>query len=307
MSKWDYDLFVIGAGSGGVRASRMSARYGAKVAVVEGRYLGGTCVNVGCVPKKLFVYGSHFAEDFEDAAAYGWNVGAESLRLADVARQQDARDRAPERQSIAACSRARASRSSTASRSCAIVIPIEIDNGPPVTARAYSDRHGRLAARAGISRVGNTSSPRTKRFISMSFPNAWSSSAAGTSRWSLPASSRDSARRRRCCTEAHCSCADSTTACASFVADQLREKHIDLKFDAMVERVELTRSGARRVVLAERTNARYRPRAVRNRSVSDRARHRLGGGRRCVDVARRRSPWTIDIAPARTTSMRSAT
>jgi glutathione reductase (NADPH) len=74
MQKWDYDLFVIGAGSGGVRASRMSARYGARVAVAENRYLGGTCVNVGCVPKKLFVYGSHFAEDFEDAAAYGWRV-----------------------------------------------------------------------------------------------------------------------------------------------------------------------------------------------------------------------------------------
>ncbi|MCX7063897.1 MAG: FAD-dependent oxidoreductase, partial [Proteobacteria bacterium] len=75
MPNWDYDLFVIGAGSGGVRASRMSARHGARVAVAENRYLGGTCVNVGCVPKKLFVYGSHFEEDFADAAAYGWNVG----------------------------------------------------------------------------------------------------------------------------------------------------------------------------------------------------------------------------------------
>jgi len=74
MSKYDFDLFVIGAGSGGVRASRMSAGYGARVAVVEERYLGGTCVNVGCVPKKLFVYGSHFSEDFHDAAAYGWEV-----------------------------------------------------------------------------------------------------------------------------------------------------------------------------------------------------------------------------------------
>jgi glutathione reductase (NADPH) len=76
---YDYDLFVLGAGSGGVRASRISAQYGAKVAVAEDTYLGGTCVNVGCVPKKLFVYGSHFAEDFEDAAAYGWNVAAESF------------------------------------------------------------------------------------------------------------------------------------------------------------------------------------------------------------------------------------
>ena len=72
MAHYDYDLFVIGAGSGGVRAARMSASFGARVAVAEERYLGGTCVNVGCVPKKLFVYGAHFAEDFEDAAGYGW-------------------------------------------------------------------------------------------------------------------------------------------------------------------------------------------------------------------------------------------
>ncbi|MEE2785439.1 MAG: glutathione-disulfide reductase [Pseudomonadota bacterium] len=72
---FDYDLYVLGAGSGGVRASRMSAAAGAKVAVAESTYLGGTCVNVGCVPKKLFVYGSHFSEDFEDAAGYGWQVG----------------------------------------------------------------------------------------------------------------------------------------------------------------------------------------------------------------------------------------
>ncbi|HEX7036379.1 MAG TPA: glutathione-disulfide reductase [Pseudomonadales bacterium] len=70
----DYDLFVIGAGSGGVRAARMSARHGARVAIAENTYLGGTCVNVGCVPKKLFVYGAHYAEDFEDAHAYGWNL-----------------------------------------------------------------------------------------------------------------------------------------------------------------------------------------------------------------------------------------
>jgi len=74
MSEFDYDLFVIGAGSGGVRAARMSAGFGAKVAIAEDRYLGGTCVNVGCVPKKLFVYASHFHEDFNDAAGFGWQV-----------------------------------------------------------------------------------------------------------------------------------------------------------------------------------------------------------------------------------------
>lgn len=77
--KYDYDLFVIGAGSGGVRAARISASYGARVAVAEDTYLGGTCVNVGCVPKKLFVYGSHYHEDFADAEAYGWNVTPDSF------------------------------------------------------------------------------------------------------------------------------------------------------------------------------------------------------------------------------------
>ena len=70
----DFDLIVIGAGSGGVRLARMSAQRGARVAVVESRYLGGTCVNVGCVPKKLFVYGAHVHDELEDAAGYGWQV-----------------------------------------------------------------------------------------------------------------------------------------------------------------------------------------------------------------------------------------
>lgn len=74
MSKFEYDLFVIGAGSGGVRAARMSASLGARVAVAEDRYLGGTCVNVGCVPKKLLVYASHFSEDFENAKSFGWDI-----------------------------------------------------------------------------------------------------------------------------------------------------------------------------------------------------------------------------------------
>ena len=77
--QYDFDLYVLGAGSGGVRAARMSAGNGARVAVAESTYLGGTCVNVGCVPKKLFVYGSHFHEDFADAAAYGWQVAAQGF------------------------------------------------------------------------------------------------------------------------------------------------------------------------------------------------------------------------------------
>jgi glutathione reductase (NADPH) len=76
MSKqYDLDLFVIGGGSGGVRASRVAAGLGARVAVAEERYLGGTCVNVGCIPKKLLVYASEFSEAFADAAGFGWSVG----------------------------------------------------------------------------------------------------------------------------------------------------------------------------------------------------------------------------------------
>ena len=73
---FDFDLFVIGAGSGGVRAARFSASFGARVAVAESRYLGGTCVNVGCVPKKLLVYGAHYSEDFEQAHGFGWTADA---------------------------------------------------------------------------------------------------------------------------------------------------------------------------------------------------------------------------------------
>ncbi|QDM40193.1 glutathione-disulfide reductase [Altererythrobacter sp. TH136] len=71
---YDYDLFVIGAGSGGVRASRVAAGYGAKVAVAEEYRVGGTCVIRGCVPKKMLVYGAHFAEDLEDARNFGWTI-----------------------------------------------------------------------------------------------------------------------------------------------------------------------------------------------------------------------------------------
>jgi glutathione reductase (NADPH) len=75
MAEFDYDLFVIGAGSGGVRAARMAAGFGARVAVAEDRYMGGTCVNVGCVPKKLYVYASEFGKAFQDARGFGWDSG----------------------------------------------------------------------------------------------------------------------------------------------------------------------------------------------------------------------------------------
>ena len=87
MADYDYDLFTIGAGSGGVRASRIAAGYGAKVAVAEEYRVGGTCVIRGCVPKKMLVYGAHFAEDLEDAKRFGWDIEGKSFdwkRLRDI-------------------------------------------------------------------------------------------------------------------------------------------------------------------------------------------------------------------------------
>ena len=73
LSDFDFDLFVIGGGSGGVRACRVAASLGARVAVAEERYFGGTCVNVGCVPKKLFSYAAHYRDDLEDSRGFGWS------------------------------------------------------------------------------------------------------------------------------------------------------------------------------------------------------------------------------------------
>jgi glutathione reductase (NADPH) len=90
MPSHDYDLFVIGGGSGGVRSARVAASLGKKVAIAEEYRFGGTCVIRGCVPKKLFVYASQFHEHFEDAAGYGWTVGETSF---DWKKLVDAKDR----------------------------------------------------------------------------------------------------------------------------------------------------------------------------------------------------------------------
>lgn len=89
MTQYDYDLFVIGGGSGGVRAARLAAGLGKKVAIAEEYRFGGTCVIRGCVPKKLFVYASQFSEHFEDAAGFGWKVGASSFDWSTLIANKD--------------------------------------------------------------------------------------------------------------------------------------------------------------------------------------------------------------------------
>ena len=89
MASYDFDLFVIGAGSGGVRAARIAAGHGARVAIAEEYRFGGTCVIRGCVPKKLLVYASRFGDDFEAAAGFGWNVGETSFDWATLIANKD--------------------------------------------------------------------------------------------------------------------------------------------------------------------------------------------------------------------------
>jgi glutathione reductase (NADPH) len=89
MTTYDFDLFVIGAGSGGVRTSRFAAAYGARVAVAEASRLGGTCVNLGCVPKKLMVYASSFAADFADSPGFGWTVPKPTFDWATLIANKD--------------------------------------------------------------------------------------------------------------------------------------------------------------------------------------------------------------------------
>jgi glutathione reductase (NADPH) len=89
LSEFDFDLFVIGAGSGGVRASRIAASLGAKVAVAEERYFGGTCVNVGCVPKKLFSYAAHYFDDFADSAGFGWELAKPTFNWRTLIENKD--------------------------------------------------------------------------------------------------------------------------------------------------------------------------------------------------------------------------
>ncbi len=89
MDSYDFDLFVIGAGSGGVRASRIAANLGARVAVAEERYFGGTCVNVGCVPKKLYSYAAHYKDDFEDSRGFGWKCSDARFDWAVLKKNKD--------------------------------------------------------------------------------------------------------------------------------------------------------------------------------------------------------------------------
>ena len=249
MASWDYDLFVIGAGSGGVRASRMAARHGARVAVVEGRYLGGTCVNVGCVPKKLFVYGSHFAEDFEDAAGYGWKVGASTF---DWATLRDNKTREIERLNGSY-------RSMLENAGVEIIRgfgrlrdrhTIQIDDGQTVTAQNI------LIATGGWPHVPEFPGREhvitsNEAFYLETFPKRVIVAGGGYIAVEFAGIFNGLGAQTTLLHRGPLFLRGFDDTVRTFVASQLREKHIDLKFDVMAVRVELTADGTRRVTLKD--------------------------------------------------------
>lgn len=208
---YDFDLYVIGAGSGGVRAARFAAGFGARVAVAESRYLGGTCVNVGCVPKKLLVYGAHFSEEFEQASGFGWSLGEANFDWATLIANKDR-----EINRLNGIYRNLLVNSGVTLHEghARLVGPHQVEiNGERFTAQHI------LIATGGWPQIPEIPGHEhaigsNEAFFSSNYPSAYWSSAAVTLPLSLPVSSTVWAPRRRCCTAATCSCVVSTARCA---------------------------------------------------------------------------------------------
>ena len=213
--KYDYDLFVIGAGSGGVRAARIASLAGARVAVAEEYRIGGTCVIRGCVPKKFLVFGAEFSQMLADAPGYGWTVGDASFDWPTL--RDNVQKEVTRLSGIYTSNLAKAG--VTAFEERAEVVDAHTvklkKSGGEITRRENPDRHRRppLSTRRA---AGARARHHLERSVpaARSSPSACWSSAAATSRWSSRTSSTASARRPASCIAATSCCAASTTTCA---------------------------------------------------------------------------------------------
>jgi glutathione reductase (NADPH) len=177
MTDYDFDLYVLGGGSGGVRASRIAATHGARVGVAEERYMGGTCVNVGCIPKKLLAYSAGFGHGFEDAKGYGWDCGVNRFSWPDLIRNKDAE----------------ISRLNGVYRRLMDRAGVTIHDSRATLVDAHTVEIAGLSC--PIFRAANSRSPRTRRSICPICRAGCSSPAAAISRWNSPASSPGWGRR----------------------------------------------------------------------------------------------------------------
>ena len=215
MSGFDYDLFVIGAGSGGVRAARIAARHGAKVAVAEEYRVGGTCVIRGCVPKKLFVYASKFAEEFEDAVGFGWTSEKVSFDWPTLVANKD---KEIDRLNKAYIRNLEGAGAELIHERAVLDGPNSVTPGlgPQGHGAPHPRGHRGLALPAAPS-----AGTRTRHHLQRGLPpgeaarRASSSSAAATSRSNSPASSPASGWRPCSSTAASRSCAASMTTSAT--------------------------------------------------------------------------------------------
>ena len=242
MSAFDYDLVVIGAGSGGVRAARVAASHGAKVAIAEEFRVGGTCVIRGCVPKKLYVMASRFRDDIEDARGFGWRVGETRF---DWARSSPPRRR-----------RSPASPAFTSRR-----WTMRSRAHPRARHRRRPQRRAFLGRAHGDHALSSSSPPAARQcsrrmfrasngaFRRMRFSTCrpsrsdCSSSARAISPSNSPASSRGSGRRPISPIAPICRCAASTTICASALAEALTGAGVIHHAGALPTRIDKSARG----------------------------------------------------------------
>ena len=191
MADTAFDLFVIGAGSAGVRAARMSAGFGARVAIAEAYRPGGTCVIRGCIPKKLLVYAAHYRDDFEDARAYGWTARPEFSWPTLIANKN--REIAQLEDFYRTLLKTSGVRLLEGRATLLDAHTVEVA-GPDYTA-STSWSPPAAGPRCPRSRESSTASPRTRPWSCRSCRDACSWSGAGTSRRNSPESSTASARR----------------------------------------------------------------------------------------------------------------
>jgi glutathione reductase (NADPH) len=192
MTAFDYDLFVIGAGSGGVRAARIAAKHGAKVAVAEEYRVGGTCVIRGCVPKKLLVYASKFAEAFEDAIGFGWTSQKVTFDWATLIENKDKEidrlNKAYIRNLEGAGAELIMERAEIVDRNT-----VRLASGKKITAKYILIATGAAPSSRAICQAMNWRFPPTKPFTLKNCRAASALWAAAISRSSSPESSRVSA------------------------------------------------------------------------------------------------------------------